>query len=203
MPFMKTVFIDFGNVIGFFDHTRAVRQLEQYSHLEAQALDLAIYGEDDFDEYESGTITCEQFFAGAKSRAGLNCTQAEFYRCFADIFTRNDEVCDVIPTLAARYRLVLASNTCLAHYERYSADYADVLSHFAARCTSFEAGHRKPKRDYYTYCQTFAEAQPHECFFLDDLERNIDAAKAHGWHGLVYKPNMGLRDRLQKLGLLS
>ncbi|MGL6074389.1 MAG: HAD-IA family hydrolase [Fimbriiglobus sp.] len=200
---METVFIDFGNVIGFFDHSQALRQLVAHSPMSQDALDVAIYGHDAFDDYEAGRLSSEQFYTFARDAGQLTCDQAEFYRCFADIFTRNHEVCDLIPTLANRYKLVLASNTCEAHYERYSAEFADVLRLFAAYGVSFEAGARKPDLQFYTHCQTLTDSAPAKCFFLDDLARNIAAAHEHGWQGLLYAPGQGLADKLRTAKILD
>jgi len=199
---MRTLFIDFGNVLGFFDHSRAVAQLVNHSPLDADALDHAVYGGQAMDDYESGRLTTAEFFAISRDAGQLSCSQAEFVRAFADIFTRNGHVCGLIPTLAKRYRLVLASNTCDAHYLRYSEDYADVLAHFSAFCTSHEAKARKPLASYYTYCQAHAAAEPHECLFLDDLSRNIAAAEAHGWRGLLYHPRLDLPAELHAAGIV-
>ena len=199
---MRTIFIDFGNVLGFFDHSRAVAQLVAHTDLDAGALDQAIYGGQAMDDYESGLLSTEQFFQHARENGQLRCTQAEFVRMFADIFTRNDTVCDLVPGLAAKYRLVLASNTCDAHYLRYAEDFADVLKHFSALCTSHEAKARKPRAAYYEYCQRFADAPPAECLFLDDLPRNIAAAEAHGWKGVLYHPGVDLRAELAAAGVL-
>ena len=199
---MKTIFIDFGNVLGFFDHRRAVAQLVRHSPLDADALDRAVYGGDAMDDYESGTITTDEFFEVSRAAGRLDCTRDEFVRAFADIFTRNDHVCDLVPALAKDYRLVLASNTCDAHYLRYAEDFADVLAHFSALCTSHEAKARKPRAAYYEYCQEYAHARPGECLLLDDLPKNIAAAEAHGWTGLLYHPGLDLRAELIAAGIV-
>jgi len=199
---MKTIFIDFGNVIGFFDHSRAVRRLTAHSPLDAAALDRAVYGGQAMDHYESGLITSAEFYRISRDVGHLNCSEAEFYDCFADIFARNDEVCDLVPMLGERYRLVLASNTSDAHYRRYCKDYADVLHHFSGRVASHEALARKPDARFYRRCGELAEALPHECAFIDDLTKNIDAAEAFGFRGLLYRPGDGLKEKLAALGIL-
>jgi FMN phosphatase YigB (HAD superfamily) len=202
MPLMRTLFIDFGNVLGYFDHTRAVDQLARHTDLTAAALDQAVYAGRAMDDYESGRLTTAEFYDLARTSGGLRCTEAEFVAAFADIFTRNDEVCDLVPALARRYRLVLASNTCDAHYARYSADYADVLTHFSALCTSHEARSRKPLPGFYAYCQAFAAAEPAECAFLDYLPKNIAAANEFGWKGLLYTPGIDLAAALAEVGVV-
>ena len=87
---MRTIFIDFGNVLGFFDHRRAVAQLVNHSPLDADALDHAVYGGQAMDDYESGRLTTAEFFEISRVAGQLSCTEDEFVRAFADIFTRND-----------------------------------------------------------------------------------------------------------------
>lgn len=199
---MKTIFLDFGNVIGFFDHLRAAAQLVSHTDMTAAELDRAVWGADIFDDYESGTVTTADFVRASKAAGRLTCPDDEFLRAFADIFARNEEVCAVVPLLKPRYRLVLASNTCVAHYDRYCRDFADVMVHFDHLCPSFEAGARKPAAAYFAYCQRFADADPADCLFVDDLAGHIAAAGVHGWRTVQYKPGDGFVGKLRAAGVV-
>ncbi len=199
---MKTIFFDFGNVIGFFDHTRAIDQLAAHTHLSPAELDAAVYHRDSHNAYEAGHLSTDEYVRRALEVGKLRCSAAEFEAMFADIFWRNDDVCDLIPALAKRYRLVLASNTCDAHYRALCRQFAPELSHFAARGASHEAGARKPHPAFYAYCQTLAGgAAPHECLFVDDLPANIEAGAAHGWRSVQYAAGAKLRDVLAGVGV--
>jgi glucose-1-phosphatase len=198
---MKTIFVDFGNVIGFFDHQRAVRQLVDYTPLSAAILTPLLYGSQIEEDYELGKLSSEQYVQAAKEQGQLRCDPTTFLTAFVDIFTPNDEVCELIPRLAKRYRLVLASNTNAAHYEKYTHQFADVLRHFSALCPSHLVGWRKPNLHYFIQCQLEAQALPSECLFLDDMSVNVDAARVHGWNALLYQPGNDLANQLHKLGL--
>ena len=39
---VKTIFFDFGNVVGFFDHNRAIAKLAAHTHLTTEELDEAL-----------------------------------------------------------------------------------------------------------------------------------------------------------------
>lgn len=198
---MRTILIDFGNVIAFFDHRRAVARLVEYTDLPASELLLTLYGGVLEEDYECGRINTAEYFRLAKRDGRLNCSLEQFEEAFVDIFTRNPEVCDLIPRLKPNYRLVLASNTNEAHYRKYCDQFADVLKHFDTRCPSHLIGYRKPHREYFEHCQLYAEAEPHECLFLDDYPSNIEAAKAFGWTCIAYRPDENLADRLRDLGI--
>lgn len=198
---MKTVFFDFGNVIGFFDHNRTVQKLLRFTSLSQPALFEALYGGDLETRYERGDISTEDYVRLAIEGGRLNCTPTEFLACFEDIFWPNPDVCDLIPKLKPRYRLGLASNTNDAHYTRYSAQFAETLTHFDALCPSHFARCRKPDAAYFAFCQHQAEAEPSECVFVDDLPENILAARSHGWKGVLYTPGTRLRDELETAGI--
>ncbi len=199
---IRTIFFDFGNVLGFFDHQRAVDQLVKFTDLNAIELSLRLYGGPVLDDYECGRMTTAEYVREAKLNGRLTCSQDEFLACFNDIFWRNPEVCDLIPRLKPRYRVVLASNTVDAHFRRYCADFADVLAHFNHLVASHHAGYRKPHPEFFTYAHQFALAEPDECLFVDDLPVNIETAERFGWKGIVYRPDGSLADKLREAGVI-
>ncbi len=198
---MPTIFLDFGNVVGFFDHQRAVAKMVGFTPLSATELTLSVYGSVVESDYETGRTNTAEFVRLAKANGQLTCTDAEFLEAFNDIFTPNPEVCDLIPKLAESHRLVLASNTNPAHFGRFSVQFADVLRHFAKLGVSHEAGARKPHAAFFAYCQQFADAPPGECVFVDDLPANVEAATAFGWKGIVYRPGEHLAAKLRAAGV--
>jgi FMN phosphatase YigB (HAD superfamily) len=198
---IRTIFFDFGNVIGFFDHQRAIEKLVKFTDLNAIELSLRLYGGPIVDDYEIGKLTTAEYVREAKLNGRLTCTQEEFLSCFCDIFWRNPEVCDVIPKLKPRYRLVLASNTVDAHFRRYIADYADIFTHFNHLVASHHAQAKKPHMDFFVYAHQFALAEPDECLFVDDLPVNIETAEHFGWKGITYRPDGTLTSKLLEAGV--
>jgi putative hydrolase of the HAD superfamily len=200
---MKTVVFDFGNVIAFFDHQRAVSRLAPFTDLPPAELTLQLYGSPIEDQYERGLIPTAEYVRLAKLHGRLTCSDAEFLAAFVDIFWRNDAVCDLIPRLAGNNRLILASNTNDAHFTKFTAQFADVLQekHFARLCTSHFAHARKPEPAYFAYAQRHALADPADCVFVDDLAANVEAARRHGWRGIVYRPDTDLAAALAAEGV--
>lgn len=200
MP-IKTVIFDFGNVVAFFDHSRAVARLAGYTGFPPVEVALKLYGSHIEDAYERGAIDTAEYIREAKLNAQLDCTDEQFLAAFVAIFWRNLEVCDLIPLLKPKYRVVLASNTTRAHFDAYTKQFADVLAHFDHLGTSFEARARKPEPEFCTHIQQHTLCEPHECVFIDDLPTNIEAAERFGWNGIVYRPDGTLADKLRALGV--
>ena len=199
---MKTLFLDFGNVVAHFDHMRACRQLAAFSDLSADELFAAIYNGPLELAYEAGRISTAEFVAGAIAAGKLTCTPDEFLARFVDIFTPNPDVCGLIPRLAERYRLVLASNTNDAHFAKYTDQLRPTLRHFAHLGTSHFAGARKPDFGFYSYLRIYAMADPGECLFIDDIPANVAAAERFaGFRGLVYAPGDRFADKLRAVGV--
>ena len=198
---MRTIFLDFGNVIAHFDHQRAVAKLAGFTPLPPHELTLALYGGVLEEDYETGRISTTEYIRLATRDGQLTCSPAEFEAAFVDIFTRNADVCDLIPRLAKTNRLVLASNTNDAHYRKYCEQFADVLGHFAAKCPSHHARGRKPHPEYFTYCQRHTPHPPAECVFVDDMPSNVEAAKKHGWRAVLYRPGEDLAEGLRAAGV--
>ena len=199
---MKTILLDFGNVIGYFDHMRAISQLAPYTPIPPVELEQILYGGPEEDAYEAGRIGTAEYVEFALRAGNINLSPERFLASFADIFTPNPDVCDLIPRLAKRYRLVLASNTNEAHYRRYSDQFARELSHFSALCPSHEIGYRKPHAEYFEIVHRVAEADPLDCLFIDDLEKNTSAAeRSVGWKGLLYRPGDRLVERLKAIAI--
>jgi FMN phosphatase YigB (HAD superfamily) len=198
---MRTIFFDFGNVIAFFDHQRAVAKLAAHTKLPPTELTLALYGGVVEADYECGRVSTAEYIRLATRDGQLTCTPGEFEAAFVDIFTRNPDVCDLIPRLRPKYRLVLASNTNDAHYRKYTEQFADVLAHFDARCPSHHARSRKPHPEYFAFCQRHTPHPPAECVLVDDLPSNIEAAGRHGWQGVLYQPGVDLIGLLKAAGI--
>ncbi|VTR97890.1 HAD family hydrolase [Tuwongella immobilis] len=198
---IRTLVFDFGNVIGRFDHSRTVARLASRSPLAPTELALMLFGSPLNDDYETGRISTRQYLDAIRSNARLDCTDEEFHHAFVDIFQHHPPIEAVIPHLAQRYRLVLASNTNPAHFETIASMFRETLSHMHALALSHQVGHRKPHAGFYAAVQELAHANPQECLFIDDLPTNVAAAEAHGWHGIVFVDPQDLFDRFDSYGI--
>jgi HAD superfamily hydrolase (TIGR01509 family) len=199
---MKTVIFDFGNVVGLFDHRLTLDRLAPYTDLSADEMFARVYQGSLETEIEKGLIDRSEILRRVHDLWQLRCDVEFLAHSIANIFTPNPEVCALIPQLRPRYRILLGSNTNDIHACHFRKQFAEVLSHFDALVLSCEIGQRKPEAGFYEHCQQHAQAAAHEIVFVDDLHVNIEAARAHGWHGIVYRPGEGLAQKLRALGVV-
>lgn len=64
-------------------------------------------------------------------------------------------------------------------------DFYDAVQGFDGIVISGEVQMAKPEPGIYTYLLTKYALRPEECFFIDDLEENIRAARQCGMEGYV------------------
>jgi len=201
MPITTLVF-DFGNVLGFFDHGRAIQQLARHAAVSADAIRERLFTEEFEDAYESGRIETAELLAHARALCGFRCPDAEIEAAFADMFWPNEDVCRLLPALKSRYRLFLLSNTNDMHCRWFRRQFAETLNQFDGLVFSHEVGMRKPDPGIYRHCLQRMGCRPTECVFVDDLPRNVSAARECGWHGIVYTNIGTLRREFDRLGVL-
>src|SRR5882724_1645125 len=96
---MHTIFFDFGNVIGDFDHRVAIRQVVPHCDLTEDAIFAAVYNTDLEDAFEAGRLGGDEFVRRACELIRYRGTPDAFRAAFVDIFTPNPEVCALIPRL--------------------------------------------------------------------------------------------------------
>jgi putative hydrolase of the HAD superfamily len=203
MARIRTIFFDFGNVIAYFSHERTVERLVTHSKLGYEELYRVVYQHDRYDALETGRIRVDDYVQNVMKEGRLHCTEDYFRDVFADIFTPNPVVCDLIPALRGRHRLVLASNTNALHAGMFLRSLKPTFDHFHHLVLSHEARARKPHREFYEHCQQYADAEPGACLFVDDRPDNIATAQAHGWQTIHYTDHDARHTGLMQHGVLK
>jgi putative hydrolase of the HAD superfamily len=198
---VKTIVFDFGNVIGYFDHWLPTNRLAPHAGIPAEAIHAFLWDSPIEDDYEAGRIGTSEFLRRVRDHCRLTCSDEDLAAAYEDIFWPNPDVIALLPAFKPRYRLLLASNTNDLHARKFLAQFAEPLRLFDALILSHEAGARKPRREFFQHCQRKAGCEAHECLFIDDLTRNVEGAREHGWHGIVYQSVDDLRRRLLEHGV--
>ncbi len=198
---IETIVFDFGNVVGFFDHRLTTNRLAGKADISADQVHAKLFGGALEIEYDLGRLTTAAFIDRAREACGLHCTDAEFAAAWADIFWHNRAVIDLLPILARRYQLLLASNTNELHSRQFRRQFVEPFQHFAGLVLSHEIGQRKPDAAFFEHCQRLANCAADACLFIDDLAVNVAGARACGWHGVLYARDMDLPAELRRHGV--
>ncbi|HEV2947980.1 MAG TPA: HAD family phosphatase [Gemmataceae bacterium] len=199
---IKTIIFDFGNVIGFFSHRLASGRLAYYAGVSAETMHRFLFGGGIEDDIDAGKTSVAELLHKVRDKFTIRCDDEFLELALADMFWPNREVCDLIPRLKPRYRLLLGSNTNELHTRRFKKQFAETLSHFDALVLSYEIQICKPEARFFEHCQQLAQAEPGECLFIDDMPANIAGAQAFGWNGILYQNYSDLVGRMEALEIV-
>lgn len=196
---------DFGNVVAFFDYSRACEDFGArvglsgsvfYQRLQERGIKpLAL-------EYERGGMTSAQFAAEVARLAECDFPFDDFATAWSNIFWLNEPVARIAAQLKHRgYPLLLGSNTSELHANHFRRAFQQALSVFDPLILSYEIGHLKPSQEFYHACAAAANAAPEECVFIDDMPENVEGARRAGLQGVLYRDPASLIAALGELGV--
>lgn len=193
---------DLGQVLLRFDVERAWRSLiPSFSYIQP---DLRQRVSDLFTRsgFGAGAVSGAEFHASLCEELGLCMSLQEFARAWSDMFWVDEEVIDLVRRARFRGRYVL-SNTNELHWDFIIENYSPVLAHFDHLLTSHELRLEKPDPEIYRWVMRHTGAEASDHFFIDDLEPNVEAARALGWDAVIHQDAAGLRQALTERGLLD
>jgi putative hydrolase of the HAD superfamily len=197
----KAIFFDLGKVLIHFDFRRGYQALEGHTTLPAAELPRRLAGSGLVEQLETGQIESHDFFLRIASLLELRLDYDEFRRLWSCIFTDILIPESMLETLAARYRLILISNTNALHYEVLERRYGHLLRHFHHRVLSHEVRAMKPDARIFQAALNVAGCRPEECFYTDDILSFVEAARALGIDAVQFESCEQITRELRARGL--
>lgn len=182
----KAILFDLGNVIIPFDIKIAYRQMAERCNCSPEEVSARIRGTGLVAPFEKGEIAPEPFVRELSAALRLKLTYQEFCEWWNCVFLPEPLVPEaLLEDLAARYRLLALSNTNPIHFETFEKAYP-LLRHFDDYVLSYQVGAAKPEAKIYREAISRAQCNPEECFFIDDLTVNVEAAREHGMGAIQF-----------------
>ena len=200
----KFLYFDLGNVLLFFDHRRAARQMAEAAGVPAERVWEVVFASDLENRYEAGEIDTREFFEIFCRETNSRPDYPALAAAAGDIFEPNAPVIDLLGRLsAAGHRVGLLSNTCELHWNHFAGGrYPPIPEAFDAVVLSFRAGAMKPDQRIYAHAAELAGAAPGEIFFVDDIAGHVASARAFGFDAVQYTTPETLVAELDKRGLV-
>ncbi len=138
-----------------------------------------------------GTVTLEEVHQKMAETFGMSASQIHDYMeemWGAYLGTLNQELYDYFKSLRPKYQTAILSNSFVGAREREEEAYK-----FSEICDfiiySHEVGLQKPDPAIYALTCERLGLPPEKVIFLDDREDLIEAAKASGMQGVVFRDN--------------
>lgn len=197
---IRTLIFDLGKTLVPFDFDRGFRTIAQDCPYPPEEIRQRLLGTNLASRFESGQMTPEDFVREVEQVLSLR-EGHRFTSAWNEIFLPEPLVPEeALDYLHARYRLLLLSNTNALHFEWLVAQYP-LLRHFDHYVLSFRVGAMKPSPAIFEEALRHAQCAAEECFFTDDIEAYVQAARDLGMHGTAFQGWPQLRQQLIELGV--
>jgi glucose-1-phosphatase len=175
----KAVIFDLGKVVVHFDFKRGYQALESLCPHPAAEIPRRLASTGLVERFETGLIEPHDFVRELCGHLDLNVDYPRFCEIWSSIFTRTLIPEAMLEGLAARYRLLLLSNTNAIHFEMVLGNYP-ILRHFHDFILSYRVHAMKPSPAIFRAAVERAGCPPGECFYTDDIAEYVAAARAMG-----------------------
>ena len=190
---MNVVF-DFGAVLFTWRPADIVAQAfpaRAASHAEARQLAHAMFSHDDWQDYDRGLLEVEDVVQRLSSRLELE--HAAVHSLVQNIGACLQPIAETVAVLQSlQDRKQAGEGVCGLYflsnmprpYARELEQKHAFLRHFDGGIFSGDVLLSKPDPAIYQLLQTRYQLQPESTLFIDDLQANVLAAQAMGWHGI-------------------
>jgi glucose-1-phosphatase len=196
----KAVVFDLGKVLIPFDFKIGYRALEGACPYSADEIRSRIAKSGLVKPFETGLIEPEDFFTQLSAALELSIGYEGFCQAWSSIFFGQLIADKVLESLAARYRLLLLSNTNAIHWQMIRANYP-MFRYFHDCVLSFEERAMKPDPAIYRALVARAGCRPGECFFTDDIALNVEGARLMGIDAVQFESPAQLQREMASRGI--
>ena len=177
---MKHVIFDIGGVLIDFDFPRLARALSERTGADPSGL-LPLFEKDAVEGVETGRTGPEAFFRETMSPRLPGLTYDEWVDAWGDNYSVNEPGWALLEAARDDGRTV----SVLSNLSPYNQRAIDRKWPHFFRAThhnfySYDLGFHKPDPEIYRAACRELGAEPGECVFLDDLESNVEGARAAG-----------------------
>lgn len=209
---MDLVF-DFGAVLFTWQPRVLMRQhFPQLTSQPEQATALAhgLFGHADWHAFDRGMLTLQEVSRRSAQRLGLDAADLlAMVEGIAEHLQPMAETRDLLERLQTRRQRADAASSKhgLYYLSNMPQPYARTLEARHGFLAWFDGGvfsgdvHQiKPDPAIYRLLQERHALVPEQTVFIDDLEANVQAARALGWHGIRFESAALLQAQLDRLG---
>ena len=196
----KNIIFDLGGVLLDLDIDRTIQAFQDLGLKDAIKEGGWGYRNKVFLDMEKGLLNDEEFRNGIRSLLPNGATNDEIDAAWCAMLVGFDpEKIMLLKHLRLNYKLFLFSNTNNIHLNYFRKLFFDSFGFqlddlFVKTFYSHEIGMRKPDLKSFLHVLQEAGIVAHESLFIDDLDLNVEGAKALGIQTVWLKPDMGLED---------
>jgi FMN phosphatase YigB (HAD superfamily) len=197
---IRAVIFDMGRVLVNIDSTLLVKKL--FKGLEAgnlQELASKTMRDPAMVAFNTGQIEVEDFHRRMCKTYRLDLDIEEFKALWCEIFYTMEGMKELVGNLDNRLAISLLSDTDPIHwgYIKTTWPWIDDIKN---PTLSYEVGIMKPDAAIYLTAAKNVATDPRHCLFIDDLEVNVEGARAVGMQGIRFESPAELAKELDLVG---
>jgi putative hydrolase of the HAD superfamily len=206
MQNIKNIIFDYGNVIFMLDFQKLKEGWKSLSIADPDKFFSHGVQEPIFDAFDRGLVSVADFRDFIRQKIGkADLTDEEIDAAWNSLLLGVDEgTHEILEELNKKYRTFLLSNINPIHYA-HIMDYLKKEFGFEGNDHMFEKtyyshliGIRKPDPIIFEKVLTENGLKPEETVFIDDIQANLDAAKALGMQTLLMKAPDTIQDLIKR-----
>lgn len=195
---VKAIIFDVGGVLVRTEDPTRRRQLAADLDVSLDALHGIVFGSDSWNLARTGRITTDDHWRAVGRRLGL--AWPDKVNAFRKAFFAGDrldrDMIALIRRLRAWYKIALLSNAP-GNLRRWIAKEWEIPDDtFDEIVVSAEEGIMKPDPEIYRLTLARLNVAPHEAIFVDDLLKNVEAARALGIEAIHFTSPEALMTQL-------
>ncbi len=201
---IKNIVFDFGGVLIEIDTLNAIKKFEELGLKEAHNFLNSYQQCGIFYLLENGDITADEFIAELSVLCNRKITYEETKEAWLGFITKvQTEYLEYLQTLRPKYSLSVLSNTnpflqAWARSKEFTDGGKSLDDYFDNLFLSYLMNCSKPGEDIYIKMLLQGGMNAHETLFIDDSEKNIEAARRVGINTLLVKNGEDWRSALEK-----
>lgn len=205
----KNLLFDLGGVILDLKRSACVKAFEELGLEDAES----VFGEYSqtgaFLALEEGSMSVDEFHAEVRTLLSAEVTDDQIDDAFGEFLVGIPlHRLKALEELRKDYKVFLLSNTNPIHIgkkikEFFGSDGKELDSYFDGKVLSYLAKASKPNPKIFEYTISHLELVPEETLFLDDSQRNLDAASKFGFGVALVEPGTEFVDVLKRVGVID
>lgn len=199
---ITTLLLDLGGVVMDIERERAVAALNRLGMTEADGLLDPYTQKGPFLQLEAGLVSPDEFrqeirrYLPAGAQVSDDAIDDAFTEFLIGIPVRR---LHALEELGRHFRICMLSNTNPIMWNRvilkeFGKDGYGIGHYFDGVVTSFEAKCVKPDPRIFAFAASKLGLDPAETLFIDDSEKNVEAAITCGYQGLWLQPGIDFAD---------
>jgi glucose-1-phosphatase len=201
MQHVEAVIFDLGNVLVFHDNALLARRLGERAGLTEQEVGRRLTNPDLFAGTNRGLLDGDGIRREVCRLLAVEIDQEEFETLWSCHFAVNQPIQPLIESLVGRVKLLLLSNTNVLHTD-FLRPNLPVLERFDHLLFSHDLGLVKPEPAFYEAALARAGVAPEAAVFFDDMPEFVEAARALGIRGHVFRDTDEFAQQLRDMSLL-